>query len=42
MKITQEVRRYAAEKGLQEEAALETGMKEKAETFRKNGAEIYL
>ncbi len=42
MKITQEVRRYAAEKGLEEEAALETGMKEKAETFRENGAEIYL
>jgi phosphomethylpyrimidine synthase len=42
MKITQEVRRYAAEKGLEEEAALETGMKEKADAFRENGAEIYL
>ncbi|HEY4290858.1 MAG TPA: phosphomethylpyrimidine synthase ThiC [Puia sp.] len=42
MKITQEVRRYAAEKGLDGEAALETGMKEKAEAFRENGAEIYL
>ena len=41
MKITQEVRRYAAEKGLEEESALETGMKEKAEMFRENGAEIY-
>ena len=42
MKITQEVRRYAAEKGLEEEAALEKGMKEKADAFRENGAEIYL
>jgi phosphomethylpyrimidine synthase len=42
MKITQEVRRYAAEKGLEDEAALEKGMKEKADAFRENGAEIYL
>jgi phosphomethylpyrimidine synthase len=42
MKITQEVRRYAAEKGLEEEVALETGMKEKADAFKNNGAEIYL
>jgi len=42
MKITQEVRRYAAEKGLEEEAALETGMKEKADAFKNSGAEIYL
>jgi phosphomethylpyrimidine synthase len=42
MKITQEVRRYAEEQGVAEELALETGMKEKAEDFKKNGAEIYL
>ena len=42
MKITQEVRRYAEEKGLEEAAALETGMKEKADAFKNSGAEIYL
>ena len=42
MKITQEVRRYAEEQGVAEELALETGMKEKAEDFKKSGAEIYL
>jgi len=42
MKITQEVRRFAEEKGVAEELALETGMKEKAEDFKKSGAEIYL
>ncbi len=42
MKITQEVREYAAQQGLDEQAALEAGMREKAEEFRKIGAEIYL
>jgi phosphomethylpyrimidine synthase len=42
MKITQEVRRFAAEKGVEEEIALEEGMKEKSEAFRQSGAEIYL
>ena len=42
MKITQEVRRYAEEQGVAEELALETGMKEKADDFKKSGAEIYL
>jgi phosphomethylpyrimidine synthase len=42
MKITQEVREYAAKKGLDEAAALEEGLKEKAEEFRKSGSEIYL
>jgi phosphomethylpyrimidine synthase len=41
MKITQEVREYAAEQGVDEEAALETGMKEKAAEFLRTGAEIY-
>ena len=41
MKITQDVRDYAAQKGLEEQAALEAGMKEKAEEFRKTGAKIY-
>ncbi|MGH7408650.1 MAG: hypothetical protein ACREKF_11680 [Candidatus Methylomirabilales bacterium] len=42
MKITQDVREYAAKKGLDGAAALEAGLKEKAEEFRENGAEIYL
>jgi phosphomethylpyrimidine synthase len=42
MKITQEVRRFAEEKGLEEQEALEEGMKEKAEAFKEAGSEIYL
>lgn len=42
MKITQEVRRFAEEKGISEEVAMEEGMKEKAEAFKQAGAEIYL
>jgi phosphomethylpyrimidine synthase len=41
MKITQDVRDYAAQKGLAEQAALEAGMQEKAEEFKKTGAKIY-
>jgi phosphomethylpyrimidine synthase len=42
MKITQVVRDYAAQKGLEEEASLQAGMKEKAEEFKKSGAQIYV
>jgi phosphomethylpyrimidine synthase len=42
MKITQDVRDYAAQKGLEEATALEEGMREKAEEFRRKGAEIYV
>jgi phosphomethylpyrimidine synthase len=42
MKITQEVRRFAEEKGLEEEQALREGMREKAEAFKEAGSEIYL
>jgi phosphomethylpyrimidine synthase len=41
MKITQEVRDYAAQKELDEQAALAAGMKEKAEEFVAAGAELY-
>ena len=41
MKITQDVREYAAQKELDEQAALEAGMKEKAEEFVTAGGEIY-
>jgi phosphomethylpyrimidine synthase len=42
MKITQDVRDYAAQKELDEQSALEAGMKEKADEFKKAGAEIYV
>ena len=41
MKITQEVRDYAAAQGLAEEQALEAGLREKSEEFRREGSEIY-
>ena len=42
MKITQEVRDFAASIGVDENAAIETGMKRKSEEFKKAGAEIYV
>jgi phosphomethylpyrimidine synthase len=42
MKITQEVRRFAAEKGLEEQVALEAGMEERSMAFKQAGSEIYL
>ena len=41
MKITQDVRDYAAEHGVDEAAALEAGMADKAAEFRQAGAEVY-
>jgi phosphomethylpyrimidine synthase len=41
MKITQEVRDYAAQKAVDELVALESGLREKAEEFKQAGAEIY-
>jgi phosphomethylpyrimidine synthase len=42
MKITQEVREYAARRGVAEPDALAEGLREKAEEFRRTGSEIYL
>ncbi|MEO3871673.1 phosphomethylpyrimidine synthase ThiC [Nonomuraea sp. B12E4] len=42
MRISHDVRRYAAEHGMSEEAALEAGLAEKAEEFTRRGASIYL
>ncbi|MCP9451196.1 MAG: phosphomethylpyrimidine synthase ThiC [Nitrospira sp.] len=42
MKITQDVREYAAKKQLDERQALEVGLREKAEEFKRAGAELYL
>jgi phosphomethylpyrimidine synthase len=41
MKITQDVRDYAATQGVSENEALEKGMQEKAVEFVKGGAEVY-
>src|SRR5437588_5284146 len=41
MKITEDVRKYAAEHAIDENAAIEHGMKEKAAEFQHSGAEIY-
>ncbi len=41
MKITQDVREYAAKQGITENQALEKGMQEKAIQFVKSGSEIY-
>ena len=41
MKITQDVRDYAAEHGISEADALAAGMAEKSEEFRQQGAEVY-
>ncbi|MEY5046835.1 MAG: phosphomethylpyrimidine synthase ThiC [Bacteroidota bacterium] len=43
MKITQDVRDYAAEHGLDgDETVLETGMQEMADVFKEKGGELYL
>jgi phosphomethylpyrimidine synthase len=41
MKISQDVRDYAAEKGLKDEEALAKGMEEKSQQFLNEGAAIY-
>jgi hypothetical protein len=41
MKITEDVRRYAAEQGVSEDEALRKGMDEKAREFVEAGAEVY-
>jgi phosphomethylpyrimidine synthase len=41
MKITQDVREYAAAKGLTDVAAIEAGMQEMTEKFHDTGSEIY-
>jgi phosphomethylpyrimidine synthase len=41
MKITQDVREYAAEHGVDDAKALEAGMAEKSAEFREKGAQVY-
>ena len=42
MRITEDVRTYAAEHGLEEAEALEAGMKERTEAFREAGGELHV
>jgi len=42
MKISQDVRDYAKEHGLETENAIEEGMKEMSETYTEKGSELYL
>ena len=42
MKITEDVRKYAAEQGLAEDAALSAGLSHKSKEFADTGAEVYL
>ena len=41
MKITEDVRKYAAEQKLSDEEALKVGLEEKAKEFAQRGAELY-
>jgi phosphomethylpyrimidine synthase len=41
MKITEDVRKYAAEQGIAEEEALKKGMEEKSKEFTEMGSELY-
>ena len=41
MKITEDVRKFAAKLGITEETAIEEGLKQKGTEFAKAGTEIY-
>jgi len=41
MRITEDVRKFAAEQGIMEESAVEKGLRQKATEFKEAGAEIY-
>jgi phosphomethylpyrimidine synthase len=41
MKITEDVRKFAAEQGISETDALQAGMEQKSKEFREKGAEVY-
>ncbi len=42
MRITEDVRKYAAEQGINESEALKKGMEEKSSKFIEKGAEVYV
>jgi phosphomethylpyrimidine synthase len=41
MRITEDVRKYAAEQGMNEQDALKKGLEEKSKEFVEKGAEVY-
>lgn len=41
IKITEDVRKYAAEEGISDEHALKSGLAQKAKEFSDSGAEVY-
>jgi phosphomethylpyrimidine synthase len=41
MRITEDVRKYAAQQGVDESSAIDHGMRAKAREFQKGGVEIY-
>jgi phosphomethylpyrimidine synthase len=42
MKISEDVRQYAAEQAISEEAAIQKGMEQKSKEFAEAGAEVYV
>jgi phosphomethylpyrimidine synthase len=42
MRITEDIRRFAEEQGMETLEAVESGMREKAREFRESGGEVYL
>ena len=42
MRITEDVRKFAAEKGLEDQDAVTAGLREKSEQFRAEGGELYV
>jgi phosphomethylpyrimidine synthase len=42
MRITEDVRKYAAEQKISEEQALQAGLEQKAKEFVERGAEVYV
>jgi len=42
MRITEDVRKYAAQQGIEESAAIEQGLREKSEEFVTAGSEVYI
>jgi phosphomethylpyrimidine synthase len=41
MRVTEDVRRYAAQQGVSEEEAVKRGLKEKAKEFVEKGSDVY-
>ena len=42
MKISEDVRQYAAEQAISEEEAIQKGMEEKSKEFADSGSEVYV